>query len=197
MAVLSGIDFFTVEVLTWRGLATYYVLFFIQLETRRVTLAGITRHPTAEWMLQMSRNATDEISGHLNGQRHLFHRDTKFCAAFRNVIRMAGVQPLMLPPNSPNLNAVCERLMGTVRRECLDFLIPLGERHLRRTLQLWIDHYNRGRPHMSLGPGISVPLQVPPQQREHRHQPPAGQVVRSRPVLGGLHHEYRLEKAAA
>ena len=79
MAVLTGVDFFTVEVLTWRGLATYYVLFILQLETRRVTLADITRQPTVEWMLQMSRNATDEEIGHLRGQRYLLHdRDTKF-----------------------------------------------------------------------------------------------------------------------
>ena len=68
MAVLAGTDFFTVEVLTWQGLATYYVLFFIQLETRRISLAGLTRHPTTEWMLQMARNATDESSGFLRGQ---------------------------------------------------------------------------------------------------------------------------------
>src|SRR5579864_6739836 len=80
LAVLAGTDFFTVEVLTWRGLATYYVLFFIHLESRRVTLAGLTRDPTSEWMLQMARNATDESSGFLRGQRYLLHdRDTKFC----------------------------------------------------------------------------------------------------------------------
>jgi putative transposase len=84
-----------------------------------------------------------------------------------------------------------------MRRECLDFLSPLRERQLRRSLQLWIDHYNRGRPHMSLGPGIPGPLQAPPPQSEHRHRLPAGHVVRSRPVLGGLHHEYSLEKVAA
>jgi hypothetical protein len=89
MAVLTGVDFFTAEVLTWRELATYYVLFFIQVETRRITLAGITRHPTAEWMLQMSRNATDGHSGHLEGHRYLLHdRDTKFCSAFRDVLRV-------------------------------------------------------------------------------------------------------------
>jgi hypothetical protein len=76
-------NFFTAEVLTWRGLATYYMRFFIHLETRRVSLAGLTRHPTSEWMLQMARNATDESSGFLRGQRYLLHhRDTKFCAAF-------------------------------------------------------------------------------------------------------------------
>jgi hypothetical protein len=84
MAVLAGTDFFTVEVLTWRGLATYYVLFFIHLETRRISLAGLTRHPTSEWMLQIARNATDEISGFLRRPWYVLHdRDTKFCAAFR------------------------------------------------------------------------------------------------------------------
>jgi hypothetical protein len=105
MAVLTGIDFFTVEVLTWRGLATYYVLFFLQLETRRVTLAGITRHPTGEWMLQMARNAVDEEMGHRRSQRYLLHdRDTKFCSAFRDVLKSAGVRPVVLPPQSPNLS---------------------------------------------------------------------------------------------
>jgi putative transposase len=106
VAVLTGVDFFTVEVLTWRGLATYYVLFFIQLETRRITLAGITRHPTAEWMLQMSRNATDEESGHLRGQRYLLHdRDTKFCPAFRNVLRSAGVRPRLVKADAVRMSS--------------------------------------------------------------------------------------------
>jgi hypothetical protein len=81
MAVLAGIDFFAVEVLTWHGLQTYYVLFFLHLEARRVTLAGITRHPTEQWMVQMARNATDEIDGVFRPIRFVLHdRDTKFCA---------------------------------------------------------------------------------------------------------------------
>jgi len=116
MAVLTGVDFFTVEVLTWRGLATYYVLFFLQLETRRVTLAGITRHPTAEWMVQMARNAVDEEMGHLGGQRYLLHdRDTKFCTAFPNVLRSAGVRPVVLPPRSPNLKAYASHCTSSAR----------------------------------------------------------------------------------
>jgi len=91
MAVLAGTDFFTVEVLTWRGLVTYYVLFFIHLETRRISLAGLTRHPTSEWMLQMARNATDESSGVLRGHRYLLHdRDTKFCGPFSMYCAQAG-----------------------------------------------------------------------------------------------------------
>src|SRR4051795_12056798 len=77
MALLAGIDFFTSEVLTWRGLATYYVLFAIQLETRRVTLAGMTQHPTEEWMQQVARNLTDAESGDLQGQRHVLHDATR------------------------------------------------------------------------------------------------------------------------
>src|SRR5918911_3131079 len=94
MAVLSGIDFVTVEVLTWRGLATYYVLFFIQLETRRVTLAGVTRHPTEEWMIQVARNATDASSGSLRQQRYVIHdRDAKFCPVFRSTLSAVGLEP--------------------------------------------------------------------------------------------------------
>lgn len=113
MAVLTGVDFFTVEVLTWRGLATYYVLFFLQLETRRGTLAGTMRHPTAGWMVQMARNAVDEETGHLRGQRYLLHdRDTKFCPAFRNVLKSAGVRPVVLPTQSPNLKDAWKEILG-------------------------------------------------------------------------------------
>src|ERR1700675_2707597 len=93
MAVLAGVDFFTVEVLTWRGLATYYVLFFLHLETRRVSLAGITRHPTESWMEQMARNAIDEASGYLRQHRYVLHdRDTKFCASFRAMLATGNVK---------------------------------------------------------------------------------------------------------
>src|SRR5215472_2365017 len=109
MDVLAGTDFFTVEVLTWRGLVTYYVLFFLHLESRRVTLGGITRHPTEEWMTQMARNAVDETSGGLRGDHYVLHdRDTKFCAGFDEVLA-AEVYCLRLPPRSPNLNAFAER----------------------------------------------------------------------------------------
>jgi putative transposase len=142
MAVLAGTDFFTVEVLTWRGLATYYVLFFIHLETRRISLAGLTRHPNSEWMLQMARNATDESSGVLRGHRYLLHdRDTKFCAAFLDVLRSSGIQPLALPARSPNLNAFAERWVCSIRQECLSKLILFGEASLRRALTEFIEHY--------------------------------------------------------
>src|SRR3954451_7898686 len=116
MAVLAGVDFFTVEVLTWHGLATYYVLFFLHLETRRVTLAGITQHPTEEWMLQMARNAVDVIDGTLLPVRYALHdRDTKFFSSFRTMLQSGGVLPILLPPRSPNLNAFAERWVHQAR----------------------------------------------------------------------------------
>src|SRR5258706_11316388 len=96
ISVLAGADFFT-EVLTWRGLSTYYVLFFLHLETRRVSLAGITRHPTQTWMEQMARNAIDEDSGSLRQHRYVLHdRDTKFCASFRDLLGTGNVKCLAL-----------------------------------------------------------------------------------------------------
>ena len=128
MDVLAGTDFFTVEVLTWRGLATYYVLFFLHLETRRVSLAGITRHPTEEWMTQMARNAVDDEVGYLLRHRYVLHdRDTKFCAEFRESLAAGGVKCLQLPPRSPNLNAFAERWVRSVKSECLSHFILFGE----------------------------------------------------------------------
>ena len=90
--------------LTWRGLVTYYVLFFIHLESRRVSLAGITRHPDELWMQQIARNATDEGWGYLDQRRYVLHdRDTKFCASFRSILLSGGIKPITLPARSPNL----------------------------------------------------------------------------------------------
>jgi hypothetical protein len=106
MEVLAGTDFFTVEVLTLKGLVTYYVLFFIQLETRRVCLAGITPYPDQQWMEQQARNVTMKDWGFLAQSRYLLHdRDGKFCPLFREVIQAGKVKPLKLPARSPNLNA--------------------------------------------------------------------------------------------
>ena len=108
-----------------------------------------------------------------------------------------GVKVLRTPMRSPQANAVCERLVGTIRRECLDFLIPFGERHLRRILLEWVTHYNQGRPHKSLGPGIPEPISGAIPLATHRHRLPSNCIVRAKTVLGGLHHEYRLEQVAA
>src|SRR3954454_8979674 len=135
MAVLAGLDFFKVEVLTWRGLATYCVLFFLHLETRRVTVAGVTRHPGQEWMMQMARNGVDAIDGPLLPIRFAPHdRDSKSCASFQATLRSGGVQPLRLPARSPNLNAFAESWVRSIKSECLSKLILFGEASLRRTI---------------------------------------------------------------
>ena len=104
MDVLAGADFFTVEVLTWRGLVTYYVLFFIEVGSRRVWLGGITRHPDSCWMEQVARNATMQDTGYLNGCRYLLHdRDKKFCREFRETLAAGGVKCTPIPARSPNL----------------------------------------------------------------------------------------------
>jgi hypothetical protein len=135
--VLAGADFFSVEVLTWRGLVTYYVLFFIAVGTRRVCLAGITRHPDAGWMEQVARNASMQHSGYLNGCRYLLHdRDQKFCREFRETLAAGGVQCLPLPARSPNLNAYAERWVRSIKEECLAKLILLGEVVAARGVEL-------------------------------------------------------------
>ena len=115
--VLVGMDFFTTEVLTLKGLTTYYVLFFIHLETRRVNLAGFTPYPDQEWMEQQARNMTMEEWGRLRGCRYLLHdRDAKFCKSFRDLIKTGSVNPLRLPARSPNLNSYAERWSGRSKK---------------------------------------------------------------------------------
>jgi putative transposase len=166
MAVLAGIDFFTVEVLTWRGLATYYVLFFLHLETRRVTLAGITQHPTEEWTVQMARNAVDDIDGALVPIRFALHdRDTKFWNWFRTMLQSGGIRPILLPPRSPNLNAFAERWVRSIKTECLSKLILFGEASLRRTITEFLKHYHHERNHQGKENMLLFPAPGPPSSR--------------------------------
>jgi putative transposase len=131
LALLAATDFFTVEVLTLRGLVTQYVLFFIHLESRRVDIAGITAHPNEPRMQQIAPNATMDGYGILCDCRYLLHdRDTKYSAAFRTIIQSAHIETLPLPARSPNLNAQAERWVRSVKGECLSKIIPFGERSL-------------------------------------------------------------------
>jgi transposase InsO family protein len=182
MAVLAGSDFFTVEVLTWRGLSTYYVLFFLHLESRRITLAGMTRHPTEAWMTQMARNAVDDTSGGLRQCRYVLHdRDAKFCAAFDDVLASDGIRCLRLPPRSPNLNAFAERWVRSVKQECLSKLILFGENSLQRALSEFIVHFHSERNHQGKGNVLLFPA---PEEESHRRR------VRCRERLGGLLRYY-------
>ena len=158
MSVLAGVDFFTVEVLNWRGLATYYVLFFLHLESRRVKVAEITTHPEQKWMERIAPSATNEDWGYLHGCRHVLHdRDAKFCTSFRSVIAAGGVKTLLLPARSPNLNAFAERWVRSVKQECLSKLILFGEGQLSRTLAQFSAHYHGERNHQGKGNKLLFP----------------------------------------
>ena len=158
MDVLAGTDFFTVEVLTWRGLVTYYVLFFLHLESRRVSIAGITRHPDEEWMQQIARSATQETWGYLYPCRYVLHdHDTKFCASFRSVLTTGGIRPIRLPARSPNLNAFAERWVRSVKQECLSKLVLFGADPLSRVLAEFSAHYHVERNHQGKGNKLLFP----------------------------------------
>ena len=148
---LAATDFFTIEVWTKNGLVTYFVLFVIDLASRRVEIAGITASPDSAWMCQMARNLTDGEEGFLRGKRYiLMDRDTKYCDRFRAILRDSGVKPLRLPPRSPDLNAFAERYVRSIKTECLDRLVFFGENMLRHAVKEFSSHYHRERPHQGL-----------------------------------------------
>jgi hypothetical protein len=121
---------------------TYYVLFFIHLESRRVSLAGITRHPDQAWTQQMARNATGQAWGFLDQRRYALHdRNTKFCSVFLDTLAAGGIKPIQLPARSPNLDSYAERWVRSVKEECLSKLILFGEASLWCALTEFIDHY--------------------------------------------------------
>jgi hypothetical protein len=187
VALLAGTDFFTAEVLTLRGLMTYYVLFFIHLESRRIYLAGLTVHPNEAWMKQIARNATMDDYGALRDCRYLLHdRDTKFTRSFRAIIASGRVEPLALPARSPNLNAYAERWVRSVKEECLSKVILFGERSLRRALSNYVDHFHGERNHQGKGNVLLFPAAADRQ--------PKGP-VRCRERLGGLLRYYHQEAA--
>ena len=174
-------DFFHVDTVFLRRL---YVLFFIEHGTRRVHLAGITAHPTGEWVTQQARNLLMNLGDHADGFKFLIRdRDAKFTAVFDAVFGAIGVRIIKSPVRAPRANAIAERWISSARRECLDQMPVTGERHLRLVLDEYVDHYNTHRPHRTL-----------------RHSPPAGRPrppdlganvrVLRRDRLGGLIHEY-------
>jgi putative transposase len=148
---IAATDFFSVEVLTRIGLVRYFVLFVIDLKTRRVEIAGIVRQPDGEWMKQIARNLTDVDDGFLKGTRYLIHdRDPLFTQRFREILKPSGVKTVKLPARSPNLNAYAERFVLSVQSECLAKIIPLSERHLRKAFKEYTEHYHLERNHQGL-----------------------------------------------
>jgi putative transposase len=182
---VSACDFFTVDTVWLRQLS---VLFFIELGTRRVHLAGITAHPTGAWVTQQARNLVWAFEDRGRPVRHLIRdRDAKFTASFDDVLRSIGATVILTPIQAPNANAFSERWVGTVRRECLDHLLIVGRRQLQRVLDDYVRHYNAHRPHRGLGLG-------PPEPRLERGHGEVSSLhqVKRHEVLGGLIHEYQL-----
>jgi transposase InsO family protein len=155
---LAAADFFTVEVLTMGGLVRYFVFFVMRLKTRTVEIAGITCQPNETWMTQVARKLTDAQDGFLRGVRSLIlDRDPLYTTAFRRMLRDSGVKPLLLPARSPNLNAYAERFVLSAKSECLERIVPLGEKHLRAAVREFVDHYHEERPHQGLGNELIAP----------------------------------------
>jgi transposase InsO family protein len=185
--VLAATDFFTVEVATWHGLVTYYVLVVMELATRRVHIAGITPHPTAAFIQQCARQLTDPFEGFLLGKRYLIHdRDTKYTLAFDGLLKASGMEPVLLPPRSPNLNAYVERFVRSIKEEALRQMLMLGERSLHYVLHQYLTHYHTERNHQGLANQLLT--------AEPRLPGPRGSVVR-RERLGGLLSYYHREAA--
>jgi transposase InsO family protein len=181
---LLAVDFFTVETIWLRRL---YILFFIELESRRVHLAGCTSMPTAAWVTQQARQLTWTIMDRPERVRFLVRdRDQKFTGSFDEVFRAEQIEIVRTPFRAPQANAVAERFVRTVRTECLDWLLVLNAEHLERAVTTFVDHYNRHRPHRGLGlrPPQPVPSGAVPGSID-------AQIVR-RDRLGGLIHEYVL-----
>ena len=183
-AAIISCDFFTVDTIWLRRL---YVLFFIELDTRRVHLAGVTGNPDGAWVTQQARNL--QLALEERGRRVRFllrDRDAKFCRTFDDVCHGEGTEVLLTPVQAPNANAHAERWIRTVRAECLDWLLIVGRGHLDRVLRVYVAHYNRHRPHRALE------LQAPDPSADITALTEAwpGRVHR-RDLLGGLLHEYR------
>ena len=156
--VLGATDFFTVEVWTLHGLVRYHVLFVIRLSSRKVHIAGIIPEPDGQWMKQIGRNLTDCVDGFLCGCRYLIHdRSTLFTSEFQMILEAAGVKSVRLPARSPNLNAYAERFVRTIKEECLERMILIGEGSLRRAIDQFCEHYHLERNHQGLENKIIEP----------------------------------------
>jgi len=189
--MIIACDFFVSVTASFRVL---YVFVAMEIGSRRILHCNVTEHPTAEWTIQQFR----EFLAFDHPYRFVVHdRDGIFSPRLDQELNGFGVRALKTPVRTPQANAFCERLVGTIRRECFDFLIPINERHVRIIIREFAKHYNRGRPHPSLGPGIPEPPHESVLPRADRHLLPTGYHVASTPVLGGLHHEYRLENKVA
>jgi len=161
LGAIVGMDFFTVEVATWLGLVRYHVLFAIDIASRKVEIVGMAVNPGGPWMEQMARNLVDAVDGFLVGKRYvLIDRDPLYTETFRRILGQGGVKVVRLPARSPNLNAFAERFVLSIKTECLDRLVPLGESHLRRALLEYTNHYHEERNHQGLDNELIAPTKA-------------------------------------
>ena len=165
----------------------------LEIGSRRLLHLNVTEHPTSDWTLQQLREA---LPGDQNYRFLLHDRHKTFSASLDETVESWGIRVLRSPVRTPTANAHCERLIGSIRRECLDYLIPLNAFHLRRTLREWACHYNAGRPHRSLGPGIPDRVKQALAVSKQATQIAATSSVIAKPILGGLHNEYGWAEAA-
>jgi transposase InsO family protein len=186
--VLWATDFFSTEVWTLGGLVTFYVLFFIKLDTREVHIAGITANPNEQWMMQVVRNLTMEEWGILKPGQYLIHDgDKKFCPTFKRMLDDAGVKRVPLPPRSPWLNSFAERWVQSVKTEALSRMILFGERSLRHVLSEYLAHHHTERPHQGKGNVILFPTS--------QAKPGSDTPIECRERLGGLLKYYHRKAA--
>jgi transposase InsO family protein len=179
---ISGADFFTTEVWTWRGLVTYYTLFVIDLASRRVQIVGSTPNPDEMFMRQVGRTSTAADDGESLHHRVLIcDRDRKWSAPVRQLLADAEVRAVQTPFQAPNANAHAERFVRSIKSECLNRVILLGERHLRQTIREFMEHYHRERNHQGLGNEVIEPSPTV-EASDCR--------IRRRPRLGGLLNYY-------
>jgi len=172
-----------------------YVFVVMEIKSRKILHVNVTPHPTSSWTLQQLREAIPNDHDY----RWLIHdRSGIFSGELDGAMNTFGIAVLKTPVQAPKANAYCERLIGSLRRECLDWFIRLNERHVCTLAREWAVHYNQGRPHKSLGPGIpDPPPGLPVGRQVHRHDIPDGFSIKKKSILGGLHHEFRLERIAA
>ncbi len=191
-SAILACDFCVVVTATFQLL---YVFIVIEHQSWRIVHCNVTTNPTAVWTLQQLREANPSDHGY----RFLINdRDGIFSPLLDQSVSHMGLRVLRSPPRSPKANSLCERVIGTLRRECLDYFIPITESHLRSITRNWVTHYNKGRPHSSLGPGIpDPPPDLPVALQTHRHRIPNHLKVMAHPILSGLHHEYVLLPKAA
>jgi transposase InsO family protein len=153
---IAGADFFTTEVWTWRGLVTFYTVFVIDLASRRVQMLGSTLHPTELFMRQVVRMATAADTGRVVAGVWICDRDRKWSREVRRLLEDVGIRVVRTPERAPNANAYAERFVRSIKDECLDRIIPIGECHFRRAVAEFVEHYHRERNHQGLNNRLIV-----------------------------------------